>query len=338
MSDRLTYEEFSQLADKLYFESVEMPTSKKTYDVLLKGSLTTHQHYLIRWKAERKQKPTELPQQLEQIIVHKGREYADLLWQHLQKSHEEEHIQIKQGAESAIAEIQESLKVANLECEAALNKNETLNQQLELLETENKSLQEKIIENEKLRYAAEEAQRSLETQLLEIKENNKVQMAYLTIQQEKYHQQEQSLKQQLKEQAEKDQATLKELQQSHQKEKTIYQLQLNEEKHKNQKLENLLHQKETEYNKLVHQMERTQEQCESLELQWNTLRKEHQALTLILQKKEVLLGQKDTEFHHTHLQLTEAKQKIISLEKDIKESHWVMGKLEEKVLRKSNRK
>jgi chromosome segregation ATPase len=337
MSDRLTYEEFSQLADKLYFESVEMPTSKKTYDVLLKGSLTTHQHYLIRWKNERKHKPLSIPEQLEQIIVLKGKEYAELLWQHLKETYQEEHTQIQQNAETAINEAQELIRTCNLEREAALKTNIELNQKLLSIETENKILKEKLYEHEKLVHVAEEMQHNLEKQLQESQENVKAQMAYFTSQQEKYNQQEQLLKQQLKEQAEKHQVIIVELQQTHQKEKTGYQSKLKEAQHNNYELEKLLQKKQSEYDKLLLQLEKSNEKIENLRLQWDTFKKEYQTLTSILQKNEVILAQKNTELHLAQLQLTEAKEKISNLEKDINENHWHIGKLEEKLDRKNDR-
>lgn len=53
MADRLTYEEFCEIADRLFFEEMVMPTAEKTLKVLQHGSKSTHQLYLGRWKEEK---------------------------------------------------------------------------------------------------------------------------------------------------------------------------------------------------------------------------------------------------------------------------------------------
>jgi chromosome segregation ATPase len=163
---------------------------------------------------------------------------------------------------------------------------------------------------------------TIERQLKETQENAKAQMATFTLLQEKYLQEEKSLKQQLKEQVEKYQAIIKEFQQTLQKEKEIYQSQLTDAEYKNHELESSLHQKQKEYDKLDHKLEKSQEKFKDLETEWGILKKEHENLTPIFQQKNILLAQKDIKLHHLHLQLTEAKHKINKLDEDIKENHW----------------
>ena len=121
MTERLTYEEFCGVADRLYYEVMEMPTANKTYKTLQHGSLATHQLYLNRWRDERKRKPSTIPEQLESMIVQKAKQLADTTWEVLNKGSDEICRKVKEESEYAIKASEESVRLAHIERESALS-------------------------------------------------------------------------------------------------------------------------------------------------------------------------------------------------------------------------
>lgn len=85
-ADRLTYEESCEIADKLFFEEIVMPTAERTLKFLQHGSKSTQQLYLGRWKEERKKKHSTIEESLELKAVHKYKEFLSDDWKTIKQS------------------------------------------------------------------------------------------------------------------------------------------------------------------------------------------------------------------------------------------------------------
>lgn len=176
MSDRLTYEDYCVVADRLFYEEMEMPTANKTYKVLQYGSLATHQLYLRRWREERKRKPSTLPEQIETLLVQKTKQLADSVWDALNKGSNEIITNIKHESEHALKTVTEEKRNAHIERESAISELALLKEQHEAAQQKIKELEHQLKEEQKLLFAAEQSRGALLIQINEIKQSAKQQI------------------------------------------------------------------------------------------------------------------------------------------------------------------
>ncbi len=328
MADRLTYEEFCVVADKLFYEEMIMPTAEKTLKVLQHGSKSTHQLYLGRWKEERKKKPSTIEESLELKAVHKYKDFLADAWKTLKQASDQKITSIKQESEKIVQEAQNSITILASERDELIREFTKKKEDLATFQSENQLLKNKLIHEEKLKYALEESSRALERQLNENKTNTEQQIVFIK---QQYEKSESLLRDQLKENTQKHADEIEQLEND--KKNTAQQLnaridKLKEQIHstelqlqdKNAKLEKCL----SNYNIIIQQNEDLQNQFKIQNNQINNLKKQNNDF-------EIQIIKKNSEIGHLKELTIDYKNKIARHEKELKEYSTQIGALQEKL-------
>lgn len=328
MADRLTYEEFSEVADKLFYEEMVMPTAEKTLKVLQHGSKSTHQLYLGRWKEERKKKPSTIEESLELKAVHKYKEFLSDAWKILKQASDQKINTIKQESEKVVQEAQTSVTILTNERDELIKEFTKKKEELATFQSETQLLKNKLIHEEKLKYALEESSHALKKQLNDNKTSTEQQIAFIK---QQYEKSESLLKDQLKESTLKHVDEIEQLE--HDKRNEVQELNAHVNKlkeiihstelqlqDKNAKLDKYL----SNYNKVIQQNEALQNQLKIQDNQFDALKKQNNDF-------EIQIIKKDSEIGHLKELATDYKNKITLYEKELKEHSIQIGALQEKL-------
>ncbi len=335
MSDRLTYEEFCEAADKLFYEDMVMPTADKTLKMIQHGSKSTHQLYLRRWQDERKRKPATLEEALDTRITQKFKEFLGQAWNTLEKSSDQKIVEIKQESEKIVQNALLELKTA-CDMRDELIKELTENKlQLETLSTDNQLFKNKLIHEEKLRYAAEESNKSLQKQLLDLKESHQQQLNFVK---QQYNNSEQLLKEQLKEISKNYEIKINQHEVDRKKEVQHFNIQIEKYKSDIKIIENRLHENISTLDKKVVENNQLIQENQNLISQIVQTKKQIDAFKQLNNNLEMQSFKKDTEIEHLKNQLAENRNKMNEYEKELRDFSIKVGILQEKLSKLSKKK
>lgn len=311
---KLNYDDFCMAADKLFYEHMEMPTAAKTHDLIGHGSLATHQHYLVRWKASRKRKPVTLPEQLSLKIHEKSQSYAEEIWKTLSKSQHEIHQEIKQTAKETIEKSQAEATEAQQAKQSAEQALNMLQNQWQDLSHNHNIVTTQLNETKKQQLLAEEAQKSLEKQLNELKENTAQQLSYLKEQDEKNRV---LFKEQLVSQEQKAQERYNLLKNESLHEKVALQQTIEKLCEQQKIFEDQLHQKQIEIEQGRGEVRKLESDLQESKNQQKMIKQENRELVVQIHDKDnhILQGQIDANTLQQQLQTLQLKIDILQEEK-----------------------
>lgn len=186
LKDWYSQEIYFEFANKYLLQHKKAPSAVVMREAFgNNGSLSTHQALLETWKKEQDVEIIELPQKVEETIGKKTRELFIEGWKALENASGERNLKIRQEAEEAV-------EVARIEVRQLTEEKDALEidivnviEKMEHANSQNKALEEKIKESEKLRFAADAARQELNTRLNELKayteqEKNEREKQFLT--------------------------------------------------------------------------------------------------------------------------------------------------------------
>lgn len=279
-------------------------------------------------RRKRKRKPSTIVESLELKAVHKYKEFLADAWKTLKQESDQKVAHIKQESEKVVQEAYNSVTIltsARNELTKELTKKK---EELAILLSENQLLKNKLIHEEKLKYALEESSLALQKQLNEIKENTERQITFIKQQSEKS---ENMLKEQLKESVKKHETAYGLLELGRKNESQQLHIQIDKLKEQIHGIKMQLQDKNTRldkylsnYNKLTKQNEELQNQIKIKDNHIGLVKKQNDNFKIQMIKK-------DSEVGHLKELTTDYKSKILLYEKELKEHSTQIGALQEKL-------
>jgi chromosome segregation ATPase len=313
----ITEEEVWKIADSCYAKKV-WPTQEKVRELLgNRGSFTTIQKYLDSWR----QTEYPLPDKFDALF----RLYAEIRKEAC-RDLDETRASLEENYRKQIEEAVIRVNDAEQEKASALKVLEDLRQELAKLSNIKIELENKLVQEEKGRSIAEEANRLLKQQLQEVKINHQQQIDQLANQREQSRQQLEN--QHIKNQQEYE-ARIDKLENQLGENNKHYFKEIEDLKANNEGLRLKLEVANKENAITVTNLEAYKSKCSDAEIKLSKLELTNLKGIQKLQALEKEFAANRAENTHLLGQITECKQQIKEQQKSLLEANIYIGKLEE---------